>query len=148
MNILSLTRHRLFWPCVALALLCAVNFAFNHNFFSVELKNGALYGSVIDILNRAAPTMLVAMGMTLVIATRGIDVSVGAIVAIAGAVVAVMIGGSLAIKDGVQTYVSNFPMPLAILAALGVALLCGLWNGALVSGVGMQPIIAPLFSKT
>ena len=35
-------------------------------------------------------------------------------------------------------------MPLAILAALGVGLLCGLWNGALVAGVGMQPIIATL----
>lgn len=144
MNVQSCIRHRLFWPCVTLALLCAVNFWFNHNFFDIEIKNGALFGSVIDILNRAAPIMLVAMGMTLVIATRGIDISVGAIVAIAGAVVAVMIGGTLAIKDGVQTYVANVPMPLAIFAALGVALLCGLWNGALVSGAGMQPIIATL----
>jgi len=144
MNIQSFMRHRLFWPCVTLALLCAVNLWFNHGFFHIEIKNGALFGSVIDILNRAAPMMLVAMGMTLVIATRGIDVSVGATVAICGAVAAVMIGGTLEIKDGVQTYVSNFPMPLAIIAALVVALLCGLWNGALVAGAGMQPIIATL----
>lgn len=144
MSVTSIVRHRLFWPCVTLALLCAVNVFFNHNFFALEVRNGALYGSVIDILNRAAPLMLVAMGMTLVIATRGIDVSVGATVAIAGAVVAVMIGGTLVIKDGVQSYVANFPMPLAIIAALAVALLCGLWNGALVAGAGMQPIIATL----
>jgi len=137
-------RHRLFWPCVTLILLCLTNFYFNHSFFDIEIKNGALYGSVIDILNRAAPLMLVAMGMTLVIATRGIDISVGATVAISGAVVASLIGGSLVIQNGVQTYVSNVPMSLAILGALAVALLCGLWNGLLVAGAGMQPIIATL----
>lgn len=144
MSIQSCLRHRLFWPCATLLLLCLINFAFNPNFFDIEIKNGALYGSVIDILNRAAPVMLVALGMTLVIATRGIDVSVGATVAISGAVVAVMIGGTLSIQDGVQTYVANYPMPLAMLAAVFVGLVCGLWNGALVSGVGMQPIIATL----
>ena len=143
-SLLAGLRHRLFWPCVTLALLCLVNFYFNRGFFDIEIKNGALYGSVIDILNRAAPLMLVAMGMTLVIATRGIDISVGATVAISGAVVATMIGGSLVIQNGVQTYVSQVPMPLAILGALAVALLCGLWNGLLVAGAGMQPIIATL----
>ena len=112
-TLLKLTRSHLFWPCVTLALLCLVNFYFNPGFFDIEIKNGHLYGSVIDILNRAAPMMLIAMGMTLVIATRGIDISVGATVAIAGAVAASLIGGSLVIKEGVQTYVSNTPMPLA-----------------------------------
>ena len=140
----DLARHPLFWPGVTLVLLCLVNVYFNRNFFDIEVKSGHLYGSVIDILNRAAPLMLVAMGMTLVIATRGIDISVGATVAISGAVVASLIGGSLVIQNGVQTYVSNVPMPLAIVAALAVALLCGLWNGLLVAGAGMQPIIATL----
>ena len=143
-TLFRLTRSHLFWPCVTLALLCLVNFYFNPGFFDIEIKDGHLYGSVIDILNRAAPMMLIAMGMTLVIATRGIDISVGATVAIAGAVVASMIGGSLVIQDGVQTYVSNVPMPLAFAAALFVALLCGLWNGLLVAGAGMQPIVATL----
>jgi simple sugar transport system permease protein len=140
----NLARNQLFWPCVTLALMCLVNFYFNRGFFDIEIKDGHLYGSVIDILNRAAPMLLIAMGMTLVIATRGIDISVGATVAIAGAVVASMIGGSLVIQDGVQTYVSNVPMPVAIIGALGVALLCGLWNGLLVAGAGMQPIVATL----
>ena len=82
--------------------------------------------------------------MTLVIATRGIDISVGAVVAIAAAVAALMIGGELVVKNGVQTQVSRFPMSLAIVAALAVAALCGLWNGLLVAKVGMQPIIATL----
>ena len=144
MNSSQILRNRLFWPLVALFLMVMVNFWFNPDFFSIRIVNGGFYGSVIDILNRAAPVMLIAMGMTLVIATRGIDISVGATVAISGAIAAALIGGSLEIKDGVQTYVSNTPMALAILAAIGAGLLCGLWNGFLVAGVGMQPIIATL----
>ncbi|HEX3140968.1 MAG TPA: ABC transporter permease [Rhizobacter sp.] len=137
-------RHRLAWPVITLALLLAVNAIFNTDFLHVEWRGGHLYGSLVDILNRAAPLMLVSLGMTLVIATRGIDISVGAVVAIAAALAAWMIGGSLVVNEGVSTHVSRFPMPLAILAAIGVALLCGLWNGLLVARVGMQPIIATL----
>jgi ribose/xylose/arabinose/galactoside ABC-type transport system permease subunit len=140
----GLLRHRLFWPCATLAMLLAANAVFNPGFWQLQWRDGHLYGSVIDILNRAAPLALVALGMTLVIATRGIDISVGAVVAIAAAVAALMIGGELVVKDGVQTHVSRFPMGLAIVAALAVAALCGLWNGLLVAKVGMQPIIATL----
>jgi ribose/xylose/arabinose/galactoside ABC-type transport system permease subunit len=139
-----LLRHRLLWPFAALVLLLAVNAAFNPGFWQLQWRDGHLYGSVIDILNRAAPLALVAIGMTLVIATRGIDISVGAVVAISAAVVALMIGGELVVKNGVQTHVTRFPMGVAIVAALAVAALCGLWNGLLVAKVGMQPIIATL----
>ena len=131
-------RHHLAWPLITLALLLIVNTAFNSSFLQIEWRDGHLYGSLIDILNRAAPLVLVSLGMTMVIATRGIDISVGAVVAIAAAVAAWMIGGSVA---GTET---RFPMPMAILGAIGVAALCGLWNGALVAKVGMQPIIATL----
>ncbi|MBC5785765.1 ABC transporter permease [Ramlibacter sp. USB13] len=137
-------KHRLFWPVVTLVLLLVLNAAFNPGFLRVTVRDGHLYGSLIDILKGAAPLALVALGMTLVIATRGIDISVGAVVAIAGGVAAWMIGGSLVIHDGVSTHVSRFPMPVAILCALLVAMLCGAWNGALVAWVGMQPIIATL----
>jgi simple sugar transport system permease protein len=139
-----LVSHRLFWPLVTLALLLAVNATLNPGFWQLRWRDGHLYGSLIDILNRAAPLVLVALGMTMVIATRGIDISVGAVVAISAALAALMIGGDLVIKDGVQTYVSHVPMPLALATALGAALLCGLWNGVLVAQVGMQPIIATL----
>ncbi|HKX40440.1 MAG TPA: ABC transporter permease [Burkholderiaceae bacterium] len=136
--------HRLFWPCITLVVLLAVNAAFNPGLWHLQWRDGHLYGSLIDILNRAAPLALVSLGMTLVIATRGIDISVGAVVAISAAVAALMIGGQLVVKDGMQTYVSRFPMWLALAAALGIAVLAGLWNGLLVAGVGMQPIIATL----
>jgi ribose/xylose/arabinose/galactoside ABC-type transport system permease subunit len=139
-----LLGHRLFWPLLTLLLLLAANAVFNPGFGQLQWRDGHLYGSLIDILNRAAPLALVALGMTLVIATRGIDISVGAVVAIAAACAALMIGGELVVKDGVQTHVSRFPMGVAIAAALAVATLCGLWNGLLVARVGMQPIIATL----
>jgi ribose/xylose/arabinose/galactoside ABC-type transport system permease subunit len=137
-------RHPLFWPVATLLLLLAVNAAFNANFLKLAWRDGHLYGSLIDILKGAAPLVLVSLGMTLVIATRGIDISVGAVVAIAAAVAAWMVGGSLVVVDGVPTQVSRFPMWAALLAALGVAVLCGAWNGLLVSVIGMQPIIATL----
>ncbi|MEP6791741.1 MAG: ABC transporter permease, partial [Ramlibacter sp.] len=139
-----LRSHRLLWPALALLLLLGVNSVFNPGFWQLQWRDGHLFGSVIDILNRAAPLALVALGMTLVIATRGIDISVGAVVAIAAATAALLIGGELVVRDGVQAHASRVPMGVAIAAALAVAGLCGLWNGLLVARVGMQPIIATL----
>lgn len=93
--LVALLRHRLAWPLITLALLLIVNTVFNSSFLHIEWRDGHLYGSLIDILNRAAPLVLVSLGMTLVIATRGIDISVGATVAIAAAVAAWLIGGSV-----------------------------------------------------
>ena len=109
-----LLRHRLAWPLITLALLLIVNTVFNSSFLHIEWRDGHLYGSLIDILNRAAPLVLVSLGMTLVIATRGIDISVGATVAIAAAVAAWLIGGSV---SGTE---SRFPLPVAILGAIGI----------------------------
>ncbi|RDI22615.1 monosaccharide ABC transporter membrane protein (CUT2 family) [Pseudacidovorax intermedius] len=131
-------QHRLAWPLLTLALLLAVNAGFNPGFLHLEWRDGHLYGSLVDILNRAAPLVVVSLGMTLVIATRGIDISVGAVVAICAAVAAWLIGGAV---DGQN---ARFGLPLAVAGALGVALLCGLWNGLLVGAIGMQPIIATL----
>ncbi len=75
--------------------------------------------------------------MTLVIAIRGLDISVGAVVAIAAAVAAVIIRGAGADAGHGALFA-------AIGAALGVAALCGAWNGLLVVGAGMQPIVATL----
>ncbi|MET3515206.1 simple sugar transport system permease protein [Pseudacidovorax sp. 1753] len=133
-----LMQHRLAWPLLTLALLLAVNAGFNPGFLHLEWRDGHLYGSLVDILNRAAPLVVVSLGMTLVIATRGIDISVGAVVAICAAVAAWLIGGAV---DGQS---ARFGLTLAVAGALGVALLCGLWNGLLVGAIGMQPIIATL----
>ncbi|MCW0395580.1 Inner membrane ABC transporter permease protein YtfT [Xanthomonas sacchari] len=130
-----LRAHPLFWPLATLAVLLLGNGLFDPGFLSLQWRDGHLYGNLVDIGNRAAPLALVAMGMTLVIAVRGLDISVGAVVAIAATVAAWMIGGGEH---------SRFPLWAVLLAPLLVAALCGLWNGLLVVKVGMQPIIATL----
>jgi simple sugar transport system permease protein len=136
-KITSMSRNRIFWPIISLLLLFLFNLFFTPNFFRIEIKDGHLYGNIIDIIKNAAPIMLLAIGLTLVIATKGIDISVGSVVAISAGFVAMMIGGAL---DGVP----RFPFPVAIISALIVASLAGMWNGMLVSRIGMQPIIATL----
>lgn len=129
--------HRLVWPVAALVVLIAVNTISRPSFLSITMQNGQFYGSLIDILRNSAPLMLVALGMTLVIATRGIDLSVGAIMAVSGAVALTVIEASP--DPGNLGVVFT-----AIAAAVGVALLLGVWNGFLVSVLGIQPIIATL----
>jgi simple sugar transport system permease protein len=133
----SLTSKKLFWPLFALVILLVFNLFFTPHFFRLEMKEGHLYGNVIDILKNGAPIMLLAIGLTLVIATKGIDISVGSVVAISAGVVAMLIGGDL---QGIPKH----PIWLAMCAAILVAVVAGMWNGMLVSRIGMQPIIATL----
>src|SRR6478752_3211348 len=76
---------------VALLLVFLVNWIVFRDFFAIRLQDGRLFGSLIDVFNRGAPVALLALGMTLVIATRGIDLSVGAVMAIAGATDATLV---------------------------------------------------------
>jgi simple sugar transport system permease protein len=82
----ALSRRQLFWPTVILVALLVFNLPFTPNFFNIGLRNGHLFGSLISILYFGTVPILVALGMTLVIATKGIDLSVGAVMAISGAV--------------------------------------------------------------
>ena len=130
------SARRFRWPVgtpqlVALALVLAADSLVSPHFFQVVLQDGRLFGSPIDILNRAAPVALLAIGMTLVIATGGIDLSVGAVMAIAGATAASMT-------------VAGYALPAVLLAALGTGVLAGLWNGILVAVLKIQPFVATL----
>jgi simple sugar transport system permease protein len=115
---------------LALIVILAVDRVVSPQFFDLRLQDGRLFGSLIDVLNRGTPVALLSLGMVLVIATRGIDLSVGAVMAICGAIAA-----SLADSHG---------LPVVLAAALGAGLICGLWNGFLVAVLGMQPIVATL----
>ena len=78
-----LAQRPLFWPSATLALLIVVSAIFHPGFLALSWQDGHLFGNLVDILNRAAPLIVVSLGMTLVIAVRGLDISVGAVVAIA-----------------------------------------------------------------
>ncbi|AFI92442.1 ABC transporter permease [Pectobacterium parmentieri] len=116
---------------LALAAILLIDSMVAPNFFSLHIQDGRLFGSLIDILNRGAPVALLALGMTLVIATGGIDLSVGAVMAIAGATAATLTA-------------AGHPLPSVLLTALLVGALCGLWNGFLVAVLQIQPIVATL----
>ncbi|MCD9149065.1 ABC transporter permease [Pseudophaeobacter flagellatus] len=116
---------------IILAIVLGLNVLVFPDFFDVEMKNGRLFGNLIDVLNRGAPTALLCLGMTLVIATKGIDLSVGAVMAIAGATAASLV-------------VEGNHWLVAVLGALSVGALCGLWNGFLVAFLRIQPIVATL----
>jgi galactofuranose transport system permease protein len=130
-------KHRLFWPVAALVALIVINTIARSQFATVTVRDGQLYGALIDILRQSAPLMLVSLGMTVVIATRGIDLSVGAVMAVSGAV-------ALTIIDGAADTSSVGTVLVAVVVAILVSLVLGLWNGFLVSVVGIQPIIATL----
>ncbi|WP_416903770.1 ABC transporter permease [Micromonospora echinospora] len=133
----QLTRHRLFWPALVLVVMILANAVYRPGFLSVEVKNGHLYGTLVDILRLSAPLILVALGMTLVIATGGIDLSVGSVCAISGAIACRYVSEAPD-QNGMST------LWTALALAFGVALVLGMWNGVLVAVIGIQPIIATL----
>lgn len=128
---LSRRLRRLAPQLAALVIIIAVVSLVSPGFLNITYQNGRLYGSLIDVLVRGAPVALLAIGMTLVIATRGIDLSIGAVIAICGAVAATLI-------------TSGYPLPVVIFVSLLIGLVCGLWNGLLVAVLDIQPIIATL----
>jgi len=123
---------KLLWPLAALALLLLFNLIATENFFRLRWQDGNLFGVPIDILKNGSIVMLVALGMTLVIATGGVDLSIGGVMAISGAVSVVLIE-----KHGCS-------VPTAAGIAIGVSLLAGAWNGLLVALCRVQPLVATL----
>lgn len=141
-------ESRLFWPLAALAVILVFDAIFIPEFFQIEIKDGHLYGNLIDVLNNGAPLMLVAIGMTMVIATGGVDLSVGAVIAISAAVGAVLINPALGdrlISNEILTRdATNTPLGIIVLVEIAAGIVCGLWNGLLVSRARIQPMVATL----
>ncbi len=106
---------------LALGLLVLGNLLLTDNF--------ATTANLRTQLVQVAPVLIVALGMTLVIATEGIDLSVGSIMALAAALLPLWLG---------------LGPEAAILIALFAGAACGAFNGALVAFVGVQPIVATL----
>lgn len=123
------SSHR--WLLLGLAALIVFNVALNPAFLKITLLDGHLYGVPIDILTQGSRTTLLALGMTLVIATGGVDLSVGSVVAIAAAVCALMLQ-------------AGYGLAATLAAAAGVGAVAGSINGLLVARLAVQPIVATL----
>lgn len=90
-------------------------------------------------LTQVSTIVIVAVGMTLVIATGGIDLSVGAVMAIAGQIAPLIFMGSITERFGIKV-ANALAMTIPLIAAAGV----GLFNGFMVTRLKFQPIIATL----
>lgn len=132
----AFVRRQYFWGLVAIVLLLVVNLLKDPTYLAITVSgSGNLVGNLIDILRAAAPIMMIAVGMCLVVATGGIDLSVGSVMAVAGAVAMEFLssaGGSVASAFGALGLV------ILVSGALGFV------NGLLVSVVGLQPFISTL----
>lgn len=140
-------RSKITWAVIAEMLILLVCLIVRPDFFKISYQpsTGMLYGSLIDILNRSAEITIIAMGMTLVIALGGTDLSVGALVAVSGAFALKFMRwdptNPLYTTPGDYTV---YPFVIVILVPLAVCLLMGLFNGLMVGQLGLQPIIATL----
>lgn len=105
----------------ALLILIAVATALNRDFMSVSNWRVQLF--------QASPTLLVSLGMALVIATQGVDLSVGAVIALSASIIPLYLG---------------YGPGVAIVLALLVGAVAGLIGGAMVAFAGVQPIVATL----
>ena len=126
----KLLSSNLTWSVVALIVLIIICTISDHQFLSLSWnKNtGGLSGPLITMLQESARYLMIATGMTLVISTAGIDLSVGSVMAVAGAAAMQLLSA------GVNVW-------MVILLSLLIGLAIGCINGALVSILGLQPFI-------
>lgn len=141
-------RSKLFWAIVAELLILLAGFILRPDFLNIQLRTlgdgtKVLYGTPIDILNRSVEITIIALGMTLVIALGGTDISVGALVAVSGAIALKFLRWDVLEYPTPGDY-SVQPFFYVILLPLAVCTLMGLFNGILIAKLKIQPIIATL----
>jgi ribose transport system permease protein len=114
---------RQFGTFLGLIFLCLILWILTPYFLTVT--------NLLNILEQSSINAIIAVGMTFVIITAGIDLSVGSILAFSGVVLATVLQGGV-------------PLPIALLAGLLTGTFCGLVNGALVSFGRLPPFIVTL----
>jgi ribose/xylose/arabinose/galactoside ABC-type transport system permease subunit len=122
--------RRLLGLVAALIALIVLNVAMTPNFLNIN--------TLAVNVSQVSTVVLVALGMTLVIASGGIDLSVGAVMALAGALAPLIFQSDFGMAN------PGLGLALAILLPLLAASVCGAFNGSLVAFLGVQPIIATL----
>ena len=108
---------------LGLAVVLAVILSFISPHFFTERN-------MFNILDQSVVLGIVAVGMTLVILTGGIDISVGSVAGLTGIVLALLL--------------KEFPIPVAIVLAIGCGALIGLFSGVLIAVFGLAPFVVTL----
>lgn len=104
-------------------------------FMALVAPNFTRVDNLLNILRAISINAILAAGMTFVILTGGIDLSVGSTVAVSGVV-------------AVLAAISGVPAPIALLVGVGTGALCGLINGALSAYLALAPFIVTLGTMT
>ncbi len=140
----KLFSNPLTFSVLILLIVVVQNIITTPTFFKITITNGLISGYIPNILDEASELVIVTLGMTLVIAaTGGVDISVGAIMAIAASFCGLMLNG-----PEYRTEIFHNPYMLAIVVGILGGALCGAFNGFLVSGLKIQPMIATLILFT
>lgn len=148
-KLLGILKQQLFIPIAALAILVIFNLIADPSFFKISLGQNSdgfpvFSGYLITILDNASELVILAIGMTLVTAASGgQDISVGAVIAIAGSVVLRVLCGTEARPESLQA-----PIIVAFLICCLVSMAFGAFNGILVSFFKIQPMVATLILFT
>jgi ribose/xylose/arabinose/galactoside ABC-type transport system permease subunit len=125
-----------FAPLIILMLLVAVMSVISDGFLSSY--------NIFNVLRQISFTGIIAVGMTFVILTAGIDLSVGSLVALAGMVAASTAKGSRSLLEGGVTDPGGSRVLMAFLAAVAVGLLIGAFQGTLIGSAGIPAFIVTL----
>ncbi len=125
MNYKNFLLHnaRQFGTLIGLIILCLILWILTPHFLTIS--------NILNITQQTSINAIIAVGMTFVIISAGIDLSVGSIMAFAGVVLA------SALDAGI-------PMPIALLIGISVGLLCGIVNGLLITYGKLPPFISTL----
>ena len=115
-------RGRQWGTLLGLLILCLVLWVLTPYFLTLS--------NLLNIVEQSSVIAIMAAGMTFVIITAGIDLSVGSVLALSGVVMASLL------QAGV-------PLPLAVSAGLGSGFLCGLLNGVLITRGRLPPLFPP-----
>lgn len=144
-SIKKLTKQQLFLPFFMMILVLLINLVKEPSFFNIGIKNGVLYGRLIDIINRGSEIAILAVGQTLVVAvSAGTDISVGSVMSLAACGACMLLAGF-----GVNS-TTTIVVPLAVGILFGIFLggVCGAFNGFLVAKLKIQAMVATLILYT
>src|ERR1044072_3123963 len=119
----SITASQTFWVLIAVILACI--------FLSVATESFDTAKNLYNITRNVTFVAIIALGMTLVIITGGIDLSVGSVLCLCSMVLAVVMHAGYSIEVGIA-------------ASVGTALLVGAFNGALIAYLGFPPFVVTL----
>ena len=151
----KISKKPLFLPLFSVFLVLIINVIYDisqgnpaFSFFEINITEGALYGRIIDILNRGSEAAILAIGMTLVVSSSaGTDISVGSVMSLAGSLCCMLLAG-FGVTHVRSADALQMPIWVGVIAGIAIAGVVGLFNGFLVANMKIQPMVATLIFFT